>query len=67
MNNELEVTYLKRGHYDKRKTLLYDTFHEALKIFDLTVVKFKKSGQQALIVIRTQDNGKWKIEKIERT
>lgn len=64
--NELEVTYLKRGHYDKRKTLLYDTFHEALKIFNLTVVKFQKSGQQALITIRVKKGERWHLEKIER-
>lgn len=67
MNLELEVCYLLKGHYQSRKAVSYHKMEEAIKIFDLTVKKFQKSGQQALITIRTQDNGKWKIEKIERT
>lgn len=66
MNNELEVTYLKHGIYDKRETLLYDTFHEALKIFNLTLKKFKRSEQQALITIRVKRGRSWFLEKVER-
>lgn len=64
---ELEVCYLLKGHYQSRKAVNPDKMEEAIKIFDLTVKKFHKSGQQALITIRTKDNGNWKIEKIERT
>jgi hypothetical protein len=63
---ELEVCYLLKGHYQSRKAVMYNKMEDALKIYDLTILKFKKNKQQALITIRVQKENKWFIEKIER-
>lgn len=63
---EVDVCYLLRGHFQKRKTIRYKTLHEAMEIFNATVIRFMKTKQEALVSVRTFKEGKWTLEKIER-
>jgi len=47
--NELELIKLKNGHYSSRKTVNYDDTSQALKAYNATVVKFRKSGEAYLL------------------
>jgi hypothetical protein len=59
----VEVVYLLRGQYDKKKYIQYDTKEEAEAIYILTVKKFKKENKNALICLRGE-HGLIKSEKI---
>lgn len=60
----VEVVYLLKGQYDKKKYIQYDSMEEADKVFILTVKKFKEEKREALVVLRGGGNGLIKSEKI---
>lgn len=59
----VEVIYLLRGQYDKRKYIQYPKIEDAEKIYEATIKKFKIEKQAALVCLRT-DAGLVKSEKI---
>lgn len=60
----VEVVYLLRGQYDKKKYIQYESMEEADKVFILTVKKFKEEKREALVVLRGGNHGLVKSEKI---
>ena len=64
--NELELIKLKNGHYSSRKTVNYDDPSQALKAYNATVVKFRKSGESVLITLSSLRGTNWVLDKIVR-
>lgn len=60
----VEVIYLLRGQYDKKKYIQYDSMEEAEKVFILTVKKFKSEKREALVCLRGGGHGLIKSEKV---
>jgi hypothetical protein len=65
---EVDVCYLnENGQYQSRKFERYESFDQAVDIYNKTVNKFKRQKLPALIAIRTHNNGQWTLEKSELT
>jgi hypothetical protein len=64
---ELECILLNRSQFLSRKTVVCDTSTKAMKILNLTITKFQKSGQSSLLIIRSAKGSHWVLEKVERT
>lgn len=62
MNYYVEVVYLLRGYYQKRKYIPYNKIEDATKIYDATVLKFKKENTKALVCLRQASHGLIKSE-----
>lgn len=61
----VEVVYLLRGQYDKKKYIQYESMEEADKVYILTVKKFKEEKRNALVCLRGGGHGLLKSELIK--
>lgn len=57
MTYYVEVVYLLKGQYDKKKYIQYQSMEEAEKVFILTVKKFKEEKRNALVCLRGGGHG----------
>ena len=65
MTHYVEVVYLSRGQYDKKKYIQYPSKEEAEAVYIATVKKFKDEKRNALVCLRGGAHGLIKSELLK--